>query len=226
LAGAVLSAIGLLASTAPAGAQSTQTQLDAARRRARGIQGDLERIADGFADADAQQHITEDRVNETIASINRTKDDIGGLQDKLKDRVRTAYRQRGIGFFQLLLEARSFRDFNLRLMSLQRQTLADEDLILKLRKKRSELDLKQRDLEAQSAVLQQRKEAYAAQARRATITLQQANRLVDELQGRRCCKRSTCSRRARRVSARTSCIAFSGSRTRVHGSSFTVSARQ
>ena len=171
----------MIASNAPAGAQSTRERLDAARREAGQIKSELDRIAEGFAEADQQQHHTQHRISETEAEIDETKADIEGLRGKLKERVRRAYRERGMGFFQMLLEARSFRDFNLRLMSLQRQTLADEDLVLQLRKKTAELDAKEQQLAAQERVLGERKESYEAQARRATISLAQANALAARL---------------------------------------------
>ncbi len=167
----------------PVRAQSTQERLDAARRDATRIKSDIERIAEAFAQTDAQQDRTEQQISQTQAEIDKVKADRSALQNKLKDRVRTAYRMKGVGFFQFLLQAESFRDFNLRLMSLQRQTLADEDLILQLRKKGHELDLKENELDAQNAVLKDRVSAYEAQARNATITLGQANQLVRNLQG-------------------------------------------
>ena len=180
-AGALICALGAIAAPTPASGQSTQDRLNEARREATRIKSDIERIAEAFATADDQQHNTEHQVHETQEEIDRVKGEIGGLQNKLKDRVRQAYRMKGVGFFQFLLEARSFRDFNLRLMSLQRQTLADEDLILQLRKKRSELDLKERSLAEQNAALKQRVAEYEAQGRRATITLGQANALASRL---------------------------------------------
>src|SRR5687767_14917994 len=111
LAAALLSALGMIASNAPADAQSTQERLDSARREVGQIKGELERIAEGFAEADQQQHHTQSRINATEAEIVETKDDISGLRGKLKERVRRAYRERGMGFFQMLLEAKSFRDF-------------------------------------------------------------------------------------------------------------------
>jgi murein DD-endopeptidase MepM/ murein hydrolase activator NlpD len=180
-AGALACALGVIAAPLPAAGQSTQDRLNDARREATRIKSDIERIAESFATADDQQHNTEHQVNETQEEIDRVRGEIGGLQNKLKDRVRQAYRMKGVGFFQFLLEARSFRDFNLRLMSLQRQTLADEDLILQLRKKRSELDLKERSLAAQNAALKQRVADYEAQGRRATITLGQASALAARL---------------------------------------------
>jgi peptidoglycan LD-endopeptidase LytH len=181
--GATVSVMGLFVSATPAGAQSTQSLLDRARREASQIRTDRDRIADAFVQADAEQHRTEAEIARTTADIRRVRGDIGALQESLKDRVRAAYRMRGVGFFQFLLEARSFSDFNLRLVSLQRQTLADEDVILKLRKKRSDLDLKEKQLASQNAELRRRVEGLKAQGRRTSINLAQANALVRRYQG-------------------------------------------
>lgn len=179
--GALLGALVLVAANTPAGAQTTQQRLDEARRKAGQLKTEKERLAEAFAVADDQRHNTEHEVDETRAEIDRVRADIGSLQEKLKKRVRTAYRMRGVGFFQFLLESTSFRDFNVRLMSLQRQTLEDEDLVLQLRKKRAELDIKERDLAAKKQALDQRVSDYEAQARRVLITLQEANALAKSL---------------------------------------------
>ena len=89
----------------------------------------------------------------------------------------------GVGFFQFLLEAHSFRDFNLRLTTMERQALADEGLLLQLRHKRAELELKQRLLDGEKRDLESRLHSYEEQGRRASISLSQANALVRELQG-------------------------------------------
>jgi murein DD-endopeptidase MepM/ murein hydrolase activator NlpD len=180
---AVVSTIGLVVGATPAGAQSTQSLLDRARREASQIRSDKERIAVAYAEADAEQHRTEAQIEQTTADIRRVRDEVGTLQESLKDRVRAAYRMRGVGFFQFLLEARSFSDFNLRLHSLQRQTLADEDVILKLRKKRHDLDVKEKQLAAQNAELRRRVENLKSQGRRTSINLAQANALVRRYQG-------------------------------------------
>ncbi len=180
---AAVSATGLIVGATPAGAQSTQSLLDRARREVSQIRNEKERIAVSFAQADADQHRTEAQIAQTTADIRRVRNDIGALQESLKDRVRAAYRMRGVGFFQFLLEAQSFSDFNLRLHSLQRQTLADEDVILKLRKKRADLDLKEKQLASQNAELRRRVENLRSQGRRTSINLAQANVLVRKYQG-------------------------------------------
>jgi murein DD-endopeptidase MepM/ murein hydrolase activator NlpD len=180
---AALLALALVLASAPAGAQTTRSLLDRARREAGEITSERDRLADAFAEADAQQDRTEERISETEADIRNVREDIDGLQDQLKDRIRTAYRMRGVGFFQFLLEARSFRDFNLRFVSLQRQTLADENVILQLRKKRAELNLKERELASENTALKQRISSYESQGRRIAISLAQANALVRRYQG-------------------------------------------
>jgi murein DD-endopeptidase MepM/ murein hydrolase activator NlpD len=174
----------MLVATTPAVAQTTKDRLDAARQRASQLNSELSRLGHAFAEADVAQDRTESQILRTEDDIARAKSDITELQGQLKDRIRTAYRMRGIGFFQFLLEARSFRDFNLRLMSLQRQTSADEDVLLQLRRKRALLELKEKQLADQNAVLQRRIDAYEAQARQVTITLAEANALARELKNR------------------------------------------
>jgi murein DD-endopeptidase MepM/ murein hydrolase activator NlpD len=176
-------ALGLLVGTAPTGAQSTQSRLDSARQQAGRAKAAYQRIAEAYAQAEQDLQETQGRITRTQGEISRAEDDLGKLQESLKDRVRQAYRMRGVGFFQFLLEAESFRDFSLRLVTLQQQTLTDEDLILQLRKKRAELDLRQRELDRQRGIFASQKEGYASQGRQLRISLEQANSLVRDLQG-------------------------------------------
>jgi murein DD-endopeptidase MepM/ murein hydrolase activator NlpD len=182
-AAALLCSLALVFAGAPAESQSTQQRLDAARRDVGRLKSQSERLAEAFARADAAHHNAEAKIRETQSDIGRTRAEIGDLQEQLKDRVRAAYRMRGVGFFQFLLEARSFRDFNLRLVSMQRQTLADEGLLLKLRKKRAELDLKQKQLDGEKAVLERQLDDYSAQGRRISVTLSELGALQRQLQG-------------------------------------------
>lgn len=180
---ALLCAIALLASSTPAGAQSTKTKLSQQRERIGALKTRAGRIAAAYADTEHDLQETRTNIVRTNAEIDRAQADKAALQEQLKDRVRAAYRMRGIGFFQFLLEARSFRDFNLRLMNLQQTTLKDEDLILKLRKKQHELEIKQAELDRQEGVLASQKESYLSQGRRLAITLQEQNRIYRSLQG-------------------------------------------
>jgi murein DD-endopeptidase MepM/ murein hydrolase activator NlpD len=179
----ILFVVGLWTTSAPAGAQSTKTKLDQQRQRIAALKTQAGRIALAYETTEHQLNETRTNIAHTNADIKRAQAEKAALQDRLKDRVRAAYRMRGIGFFQFLLEARSFRDFNLRLINLQRTTLQDEDLILKLRKTQHELEIKQAELDKQEGVLATQKQSYLSQGRRLAISLQEQDRIFRALQG-------------------------------------------
>jgi murein DD-endopeptidase MepM/ murein hydrolase activator NlpD len=168
----------------PTSAQTTRSELDAARDRANRVKSEYERIAEAFAQAEDSLGVTSIRMTETRGEIASAEDDLKELRESLRDRVRTAYKMKGIGFFGFLLQADSFRDFNLRLMTMQRQTEADEGVILDLRKKRAELESRRRELANQQEVFTSQRDLYQDQGRKLTISLDQASRLVRDLQGR------------------------------------------
>jgi peptidoglycan hydrolase CwlO-like protein len=147
--GAVASAVLLVLSVLPADAQTTREQLDRARSEASQTKGAYERIARAFADQQSALYSTENRISQTRAELSAAEREMGTLNENLRDRVQRAYRMGGVGFFQFLLEARSFREFSMRVITLQRQSMEDEDLILQLRRTRAELEAKQRELDAQ-----------------------------------------------------------------------------
>ncbi len=177
---AVMCAATLL-SALPASAQSTADQLGSARVKAQRVKAEYERIAEAYAQAEHNVARASTQMQQTRDDIAAAQDDMAGLKKQLRQRVRTAYQMRGVGFFQFLLEAQSFREFSLRLTTLQRQSLNDEGLILQLRRKRAELELRQRELRSERSVYQSEKAAYERQGRLMSISLSQANRLVADL---------------------------------------------
>ncbi|MGH2760446.1 MAG: murein hydrolase activator EnvC family protein [Actinomycetota bacterium] len=180
---AALSILAIGLAPTSAGAQSTKDRLNAQRERVSALKSRAGQIASAYADTEHELEETRGEIAQTQARKRQAEADMVELRDRLKSRVRAAYRNRGVGFFQFLLEAESFRDFNLRLMSLQRQTLNDEDLILQLRKKQHELDLTERELDRQEGVLASQKDAYLSQGRRLAITLAEQNRIYQSLRG-------------------------------------------
>jgi murein DD-endopeptidase MepM/ murein hydrolase activator NlpD len=165
----------------PAGAQTTKSRLDEQQRKLSGLKTRAGRLADALAKTEHDLDDTREEMVKTRAAVRRAEDDMGALQERLKDRVRAAYRMRGVGFFHFLLEARSFSEFNQRMVFLQRQTLNDEGLVLELRKKRHELELHRAELNRHERSLQTRKNEQLAQARRMTITLAEQNRIYQAL---------------------------------------------
>jgi len=168
-------------SALPAGAQTSRARLAEQQQKLNGLKSRAGQIASAYARTDQELGETRGKIVRTKSELGRAESDMGELQNQLKGRVRSAYRMRGVGFFQFLLEAESFGDFNLRLMSLQRQTLADEDLFLQLRKKRHELELAQGELKRQEGTLASQRQTYLAQGRRLAITLTEQNRIYQSL---------------------------------------------
>jgi murein DD-endopeptidase MepM/ murein hydrolase activator NlpD len=166
---------------APAGAQTTKSRLDEQQKKLSGLKSRAGRLAEALAKTEHELDETRGDMVKTRTAVRRAEDDMAALQDRLKDRIRAAYRMRGIGFFHFLLEARSFSEFNQRMVFLQRQTLNDEGLVLELRKKRHELELHRAELNRQENALQSRKGAQIAQARQMTITLTEQNRIYQAL---------------------------------------------
>jgi murein DD-endopeptidase MepM/ murein hydrolase activator NlpD len=95
-----------------------------------------------------------------------------------------AYRMGGLGFFEFLLSADSFRDFSLRVMTLERQSSHDEDLILKLRRTRAELRMRESDLQGQKKVQASQRSALAEQVKGLNASMAEAQTLVKGLQAK------------------------------------------
>ncbi len=180
---ALLCVIAVVSSTFPAGAQSTGSKLSSARKQATRVKSEFERIAEEYARIENLQHRTANQMSETRSRIANTQDDLGGLRAQLRKRVRAAYMMRGVGVFDFLMQARNFREFSLRYMVLQQQSLADEQTVLTLRKKTAELKTRQQELGAQRRVLSEQSSDLRQQGSRLSVSLDQVNRLVGQLQG-------------------------------------------
>jgi murein DD-endopeptidase MepM/ murein hydrolase activator NlpD len=181
---AITSAVAVLCSSVPAGAQSTGSRLSSARDKATRIKSAYERIGEEYARIEALRGRTAIQVSKTRSRIAQTKDELTDLRRKLRARVRAAYMMRGVGVFDFLMQARDFREFSLRFMVLQQQSLADEQTVLDLRKKTAQLESQQKELSAERRVLTDQSAELRRQGRQLSLTLDQANQLVSDLQGR------------------------------------------
>jgi len=168
----------------PAGAQSTADSLDKARQQANRAKSSFEAIARAYADQNTKLNLTEEGMIRTRQEMARAQAQKKALEMQLQKRVRAAYQMGGLGFFQVLLDARSFQDFSVRYMALQRQSLSDEGIILQLRRKRAELEDKQRQLTAERRVEVDQAASLRDQGRRLTISFAQAQDLVRSLAGK------------------------------------------
>ena len=180
--GAAAIAVALLGTAFPAVAQPTS--LDQARQQASRVKSSYERIAQSYADQNARLGQTEERMAQTRREIARGLAQKASLEAQLRKRVRAAYQMGGLGFFEVLLDSRSFQDFSVRYMALQRQALTDEGIILQLRRKRAELEAKQQQLKEERLVQSRQTAKLRNQARELTISFDQAQDLVRDLAGK------------------------------------------
>jgi murein DD-endopeptidase MepM/ murein hydrolase activator NlpD len=127
-----------------------EKQLREARDRYRQVQSQLNRIAEQYAKEQRRLDNIQAQINTTSKAIKKSSDETIVLQAHLRDRVRTAYRLGGVGFFDFLLSSASFRDFTTRAVVLERQASEDEDVILRLRRARADLASRRAALRGQS----------------------------------------------------------------------------
>jgi len=179
-----LAALAVAMTALPAGAQSTSANLDQAGQDAARVKSSFERLARDYADQNTKLNLTEEAMIRTRWEITRGLEQRAALESQLRKRVHGAYQVDRLGFFQVLLDARSFQDFSVRYMALQRQSLADEGIILQLRKKRVELEAKERELSEQRAVEQEQAASLRDQGRELTISFAQAEELMANLEGK------------------------------------------
>jgi murein DD-endopeptidase MepM/ murein hydrolase activator NlpD len=164
-----------------AGAQTTQERLDRALDRAEDLRKETERVAAAFSRAQHDLDETTAQVAATTAAVDQAKAEMMELKAQVKDRVRAAYRAGGMQFFDVVLGARSFREFSLRMRTLEKQAEVDEELLLKLGRTRNELESRAAELDEQQETLESRSASYQQGARRLTTALEEAKQLAAQL---------------------------------------------
>ncbi len=179
-----LAALAVVLTALPAGAQSASVSLDQAKQDAARVKSSFEPLARAYADQTTKLNLTEQSIIGTRLEITHGLAQKASLESQLRKRVRAAYQGTGVGFFQVLLNSRSFQDFSVRYMALQRQSLSDEGIILQLRKKRADLESKERELSDQRGVEEDQAASLRDQARELTISFAQAEELVANLEGK------------------------------------------
>jgi murein DD-endopeptidase MepM/ murein hydrolase activator NlpD len=180
---ALAAATAVVAVALPAYSQSTAQRLSATRQRAQRVKSEYERIAKAWADQQTAIGNTSDAIARTELDIARGEEEKKALRAQLSKRVRLQYQMGGLGMFDLLLNAKSFDEFTTRYTALRSQSLADQELILQLRKKDAELHAREKELVGQRTALKQEAVVLRERARQLTISFTQAQQLVRDLQG-------------------------------------------
>lgn len=164
-----------------AGAQTTQDRLDSALDRAVDLRRETERVATAYSRAQHELDETSAQVAATTAAVDQAKAEMMDIKAEVRDRVRAAYRAGGMQFFDVVLGARSFREFSLRMTALEKQAELDEELLLKLGRTRSELESRAAELDEQEDTLESRSATYQQDTRRLTAALGEAKELASQL---------------------------------------------
>ncbi len=117
---------GLLAD--PSFAQSTEEELEEAKRRVAQLEAEANRATLRFEEARAILERTRDEIADTRTELERAQAKIIALEEDLATRAQEAYKLGPTNTWQLLLEAESFTEFSDRLVYLERLAQDDADL--------------------------------------------------------------------------------------------------
>jgi murein DD-endopeptidase MepM/ murein hydrolase activator NlpD len=182
--GAAAAMLAVATTAFPAGAQSATANLDQARQEAGRVKSAFERLAQAYGDQNTKLNLTEERMIHTRAEITRGLAQKAALEAQLRKRARAAYGMGGLGLFQIMLDGRSFHDFSVRYMTLQRQSSSDEGIIVQLRRKRTELEAKQRQLSEERSTEAAQAAGLRDEGRQLTISFAEGQQLVANLEGK------------------------------------------
>lgn len=179
------------------------SKLEVARQRYRELQSKLNVLTSEHSKQVTKLDVIDGKLNATSAKITESEKQTRGLQDKLRSRVRTAYRMGGAGQLQFLFQAASFRELSLRIVVLERQSTQDEDLMLELRRNRSNLRQRKSELKSQRSLKRAEVAALGDRSKELNSTLSEMGTLVKQFDAEE--------------RARLSRLASAGARTRSFG---------
>jgi murein DD-endopeptidase MepM/ murein hydrolase activator NlpD len=178
----LLAAVALGATALPAGAQSVDA--DPGAQDALLAKSHFEQIAREYADQTTKLNQTDAKINAARQQITNGLAEVASLESQLRERASAAYRGTAAGFFQVLLNAQSFRDFGVRYMALQKQSLAEARIISQLRGRRADLIGEEKQLSDEKAVELEEASTLQEQGRALTISFAQAQDVLAGLEGK------------------------------------------
>jgi len=129
----------------------TSSELKAARQRLTVVQGQLDRLARDYSEAQARFARTQERMQQTEARIQRVRARMAKIQESLAARAREAYESGGVSTIELLLSSSSFSQFSDRIEYLGSLAKGDSDLLVEGSVTSEELRRAQSDLTDLSA---------------------------------------------------------------------------
>jgi murein DD-endopeptidase MepM/ murein hydrolase activator NlpD len=177
---AVLLTLGVVLSTAPAGAD-TSSELSAARQKVAAAQDAANAAAAEFSAAEGRYQELEGRIRELEAVIETSKARAAALEEIVKQRAREAYQHRETSELDVMISADNPLDAARRATLLDRANQTDNLSVKKLAALRSELGKQQKQVAEQRDAQQQVKERLDGKIQSVQASLAAANRARDEL---------------------------------------------
>jgi peptidoglycan LD-endopeptidase LytH len=154
----------------PTFAQSTEEQLEEAKRRLAQVEAEAQRATAAYEEAYEAVLLTRDEIEVTRAGLERANERVLGLQTQLDDRARETYQLGAQSTWDLLLEARDFSEFSDRLVYLDRLAQDDADLatrvsVLAEELRRHQERMRRLEEEQQAALEKARRQSEIVQSR-------------------------------------------------------------
>ena len=179
---AFLFVLGAAAFAGPAGAQSTEEQLEDAKARLGALEAEAAQATARYEEAHEKLIVTREEIAETEAALVDARKDVGKLQGQLDERARAAYTMGGTGTLELLLTSDSLSDFSDRVVFLDRLAEDDADLVTRLDVLTEELRRREAALDQLEKEQAEAEAAAEAEADTVYAKLAEAQALREELE--------------------------------------------
>jgi murein DD-endopeptidase MepM/ murein hydrolase activator NlpD len=160
----------------------TSSQIAAERQHLSALQGDLDRLAQAYSDAETRLALTQARMDEVRAKMDKIRARMRTIQGALSARAREAYVSGAAGTVELLLSSASFTQFSDRVEYLGRLAVSDGDLLLEAKVNDEQLRRYQQDLAGLSADQASAIASLAMQKRAIGDKLSEAQSILADLQ--------------------------------------------
>ena len=137
-------------------AAEKQAEADAVRNQLVGLQADLETAGENYYAALDEQESAQRSMEEQQVKIDKTTEEIEGLQDRLSTRARSMYRSGSTTFIDFLLGASSFAEFTQNWELLNQINANDADLVDQTKAAREQLQAAKDEFARQEQIAAQK----------------------------------------------------------------------
>ena len=145
----LLSLSGLAQATTTPAIQKAQTQAEALQALVDQLDEELSAVAEDYDYATQQLEDTQAAVKTTQKQLTQSQSDLGGVQDRLNQRVVEIYKTGDLSMLNVLMNASSFSDLIGRYEQLQRLSKQDAQLVTQVSDYKSQVTSKKAQLDTE-----------------------------------------------------------------------------